>query len=47
MNPLDPSPSFIHTTPHLLHGEWDEEAQHFFSNISDTPSGVFTLSKQL
>lgn len=23
MNSLDPSPSFIHTAPHILHGEWD------------------------
>lgn len=22
MNSLDPSPSFIYTTPRLLHGEW-------------------------
>lgn len=33
MIPLDPSPSLIHTTLHLLHGEWDKEAQHSFLAI--------------
>lgn len=35
MNAFDPSPSSILTTPHLLHGRWDKEAQHyFFSDVS-------------
>jgi len=25
MNGLDPSPGFIHTTPCVLHGEWDKQ----------------------